>query len=183
MATTQWVMDPAHSEVLFKVRHLLVSKVTGQFKKFNATVTTEDEDISTAKIHFTADISSVSTNNEQRDAHLRNSDFFDAENHPQLTFESDRLEKIDDENYKLYGILTMRGVSKSIVLNVEFGGITKDPWGLTRAGFEVSGKVNRNDFGVSFGIVSETGELLLGHEVTLHAQTEFTKAVPEPAAN
>ncbi|HEY2728220.1 MAG TPA: YceI family protein [Parafilimonas sp.] len=183
MATTQWIMDPVHSEVLFKVRHLLVSKVTGQFKQFNATVTTEDENVSTAKVHFTADINSISTNNEQRDAHLKSGDFFDAENHPQLIFDSERIEKTDEENYKLHGTLSMRGVSKEIMLSVEFGGITKDPWGFTRAGFAISGKVNRDDFGVSFSMISETGELLLGHEVTIQAQAEFTKQVAETVNN
>ena len=175
MATTKWAIDPAHSEVQFKVKHLLISKVTGQFKQFDANVTTQDEDIASAHVHFTADIHSVSTNNDQRDAHLKNGDFFDAETHPQLTFDSDKLEKTDDENYKLYGTLTMRGVSKSIILDVEYGGMTKDPWGFTRVGFAVSGKISRKDFGVSFTMVSETGGLLLGDEVTIQAQTEFVK--------
>lgn len=182
MTKTNWVIDNAHSEVLFKVKHMMVSKVTGQFRTFNATVETEGEDFSTAKIHFTADISSISTNNEQRDAHLRTGDFFDAENHPQLTFESSRFEKVDDENYKLHGTLTMRGVSKEVTLNVEFGGIAQNPWGNTIAGFTIDGKINRKDFGVSFSMVSETGGILLGEEVSLHAQAEFIKeAVTVPA--
>src|SRR5438105_1189220 len=132
MAKTKWVMDPAHSEIQFKVRHMMISTVTGHFKQFNATVETEGDDITTAKVHFTADISSISTNNEQRDAHLRTGDFFDAEKHPQLSFESDRLEKINDEQYKLYGTLTIRGTSKQVVFNVEYGGLMQDPWGNTR---------------------------------------------------
>ena len=175
MATTQWAIDPTHSEILFKVKHLLISKVTGQFKQFTATVTTEGDDIATAKVHFTADIESISTNNEQRDAHLKNTDFFDATTHPQLTFESTKLEKIDDEKYKLHGTLTMRGTSKPIVLDVEYGGMTKDPWGFTRVGFEVTGKISRKEFGVSFSPVSETGGLLLGDDVAVHVQTEFVK--------
>ena len=185
MAITKWSIDPTHSEIHFKVKHLMVSWVTGSFKQFNATIETEGDDISTAKVHFTADISSISTNNEQRDAHLRTGDFFDAENHPQLIFKSDRLEKIparagtdgDDENYKLYGTLTMRGNSKKIVLNVEYGGNTQDPWGNTRIGFSVSGKINRKDFGVSFSMVSETGGILLGEDVTITANAEFVKQV------
>jgi polyisoprenoid-binding protein YceI len=149
--------------------------VTGSFKQFNATVETEGDDITTAKIHFTADIHSISTNNEQRDAHLRTGDFFDAENHPQLTFESNKLEKTGDENYKLYGTLTMRGVSKPVVLNVEYGGNAQDPWGNTRIGASVSGKIHRKDFGVSFSMVSETGGVLLGEEVTINANAEFIK--------
>src|SRR5690348_3772087 len=143
MAKTKWIIDPVHSEIHFKVRHLLVSWVTGSFQKFNADVETDGDDFTTAKIKFTADLHSISTNNEQRDAHLRSGDFFDVENHPQVTFESERLEKVDDENYKLYGTLTMRGVSKKISLNVEFGGIAQDPWGNTRTGFTLTGKINR----------------------------------------
>ena len=144
MATTTWALDATHSEVGFKVRHMLVSNVSGQFKQFNASVETDGEDMSTAKVHFTADLSSISTNNEQRDGHLKSTDFFDAENHPQLSFESSKLEKVDADNYKMHGTLTMRGKSNPVTLNVVFGGIVeKDPWGLTRAGFEVSGKINR----------------------------------------
>lgn len=177
MTTTKWAMDSGHSEIHFKVRHMLVSWVTGSFKNFNAEVTTTGDDISTAKVRFTAEINSITTNNEQRDAHLRTGDFFDAENHPHLIFESSRLEKKDDENYKLYGTLTMRGVSKHIVLNAEFGGFVQDPWGNTRTGLTVSGKINRKDFGVSFSMVSETGSILLGEEVTINANVEFTKQV------
>ena len=175
MAITKWSLDPTHSEIHFKVRHLMVSWVTGSFKQFNATVETEGDDITTAKVHFTAEIHSISTNNEQRDAHLRTGDFFDAENHPQLTFESNKLEKISDEHYKLYGTLTMRGVSKPVVLNAEYGGKAQDPWGNTRIGVSVSGKINRKDFGVNFSMVSETGGILLGEEVTINANTEFVK--------
>jgi polyisoprenoid-binding protein YceI len=182
MATTKWALDPTHSEIHFKVKHLLISTVTGQFSKFSATVETEGDDFTTAKVHFTAEINSISTNNEQRDGHLKTGDFFDAENHPQLIFESDSLEKIDDENYKLHGTLTMRGTSRKITLNVEFGGTTQDPWGNTRVGFSLNGKINRKDFGVSFGMVSETGALLLGEEVKIDANTEFVKQVEKQAA-
>jgi len=182
MATTKWALDPTHSEIQFKVKHLMISNVTGQFGKFDASVETNGDDISTAKISFSADINSISTNNEQRDAHLRTSDFFDAENHPQLTFVSSKLEKVDEENYKLHGTLTMRGTSKEITLNVEFGGIITDPWGNTRSGFTVSGKINRQDFGVSFGMVTETGGLLLGNDVSIHAQAEFVKVAEAVAA-
>ncbi len=175
--TTKWVIDNTHSEIHFKVKHLMVSWVTGSFKQFNAIIETNEDDISSAKVSFTADINSISTNNEQRDAHLRTGDFFDAEKFPQLIFESSKLEKIDDSNYKLHGTLTMRGVSKKIILNAEYGGITQDPWGNTRIGFSVSGKINRKDFGVSFSMVSETGGILLGEEVTINANAEFVKQV------
>ncbi len=175
METTKWALDPTHSEIQFKVKHLLISTVTGHFKQFNATIETVGEDLSTAKVHLTADLSSISTNNEQRDAHLRSTDFFDAETHPQLTFEGTSLEQVDEENYKAHGTLTIRGNSKPITLNVELGGKTVDPWGNTRLGFEVSGKINRMDYGVSFGMPSETGAALLGEEVKIQANAEFVK--------
>lgn len=181
MAKVKWALDTTHAEIQFKVKHLMISKVTGGFKKFNAEVTTNGDDIATAKVIFTADVNSISTNNEQRDEHLKNGDFFDTANHPELRFESERLEKIDDENYKLYGTLTMRGISKKITLDVGYSGIIQDPWGNTRVGFEVTGRINRKDFGISHGMVSETGSILLGYDVDIQAQAEFvkqTEAVP-----
>jgi polyisoprenoid-binding protein YceI len=182
MTTTKWVIDPTHSEIQFKVKHMMISTVTGHFKDFNASVETEGEDFSTAKISFSAPISSISTNNEQRDAHLKTGDFFEAETHPELSFTGDKLEKISGEAYKLHGVLSMRGVSKPVVLDVEFGGTTVDPWGNTRAGFEINGKINRKDFGVSFSMVSETGGILLGEEVKLHANAEFVMEAAAKAA-
>jgi len=175
MAKIKWEIDKVHSEVQFKVKHMLISTVTGHFKDFDCTVETENDDFRTAKVHFTADISSISTNNEQRDAHLRTGDFFDAEKHPKLSFEGEKLEKTGDDEFKLYGTLTMRGVSKKIELNVEFGGTTVDPWGKTRAGFSVTGKVNRRDYGVSFSMISETGGILLGDEVKINANAQFVR--------
>lgn len=183
MATTKWALDPTHSELQFKVKHLMISTVTGQFNQFSGTVETDENDFSKAKIEFAAEINSISTNNEQRDAHLKNGDFFDAEKHPQLTFKSDKLEKITDDEYKLLGTLTMRGTGKKVILDVELGGITQDPWGNTRAGFTITGKINRKDFGVSFGAVTETGSLLLGDEVKIIANVQFVKqAVAEAVA-
>jgi polyisoprenoid-binding protein YceI len=177
MATTKWVLDPTHSEIHFKVRHMLISWVTGNFRQFDATVETNGDDINTAKANFTADISSISTNNEARDGHLKTGDFFDADNHPKLSFESTKLEKIDEENYKMYGNLTLRGTTKPVTLNVEFGGITQDPWGNTRTGFSLTGKINRKDFGVSFSMVSETGNILLGEDVSISGNVQFVKQV------
>ena len=175
MNKTKWALDQTHAEIQFKVRHLMVSHVTGHFKNFNATVETEDDDLTTAKVHFTADVDSISTNNAQRDAHLKTGDFFDAENHPQIVFEGTKLEKTGLDEYKLQGILTMRGISKPVVLNVEFGGIVQDPWGFTRTGFSITGKINRKEWGVSFSMVSETGSILLGEDVSIAANVEFVK--------
>lgn len=175
MTATKWTIDPSHSEIQFKVRHLMVSYVTGQFTQFNATVETKGDDFTTAKVNFTADVNSISTNNEQRDAHLKNNDFFDAENHPELKFQSEKIEKLSDDEYHVEGILTIRGIGKKVVLNAEYGGIMTDPWGNTRTGFTITGKINRKDFGVSFGMVSETGGVLLGDDVKISANAEFVK--------
>jgi polyisoprenoid-binding protein YceI len=175
MSTTKWVLDPTHSELQFKVKHLMISTVTGQFNRFSGVVETEETDFTKARIDFTAEINSISTNNEQRDAHLKNGDFFDAANHPQLSFTSDKMKKINDEEYKLEGTLTLRGTRKKVHLDVELGGITQDPWGNTRAGFTITGKINRQDFGISFGAVTETGGLLLGDEVKIMANVQFVK--------
>lgn len=175
MSTTKWALDPTHSEVQFKVKHLMISTVTGHFKKFDASVETQGEDFSTARIHFSADLDSITTNNEQRDGHLKTTDFFDAQNHPKITFEGNKLEKVSDEQYKLHGNFTIRGVSKPVVLDVEYGGIAKDPWGNTRAGFSVNGKINRKDFGINFGAVTETGGLVVSDDVKLHSNVEFVK--------
>jgi polyisoprenoid-binding protein YceI len=180
MSMTKWVLDPAHSEFQFKVRHMLISNVSGHFKSFNATAETDGDDISNAKVHFTADVSTISTNNEQRDAHLRSGDFFDAENQPQITFDGQGLTPKGDD-YTMTGTLTMRGVSKPITINVEYGGKIVDPWGNNRAGYTVTGKINRKDFGVSFSMVSETGGIMLGEEVSFTANVEFVQEVAQPA--
>jgi polyisoprenoid-binding protein YceI len=177
MSKTKWVMDAAHSEIQFKIKHLMITNITGQFTKFEGTVETEGEDFATAKAHITADISSISTNNTQRDGHLQAEDFFDTKNHPQLRFESEKMEKVNEENYKLHGTLTMRGVSKKVVLDAELGGIVKDPRGNIKAGFTITGKINRKDFGVSFGMLTETGGMALGEEVKLNISAQFTKEV------
>ena len=182
MANQTWALDPTHSELQFKIKHLMISTVSGQFNKFRATVETENDDFEKAKVHFEATVDSISTNNEQRDAHLKNGDFFDAEKYPAIIFESEKMEKTGDDEYKLHGTLTMRGVSKKIILNAAFGGIAKDPWGNTRTGFSVTGRINRNDFGMSFGAVSETGGLLLGDEVKINANVQFVKEAVAVAA-
>src|ERR1700712_3398021 len=175
MSTTKWALDPTHSEIQFKVKHLLISTVSGDFKKFDASVETEGDDFTATKIQFSANIDSISTNNEQRDAHLKNGDFFDADTHPKLSFVSDNLVKVEDEVYNIHGQLTIKGVTKDVTLKAEFGGSTTDPWGNTRVGFELSGKIDRSEFGISFGMVSETGGLLLGNDVKIFANAEFVK--------
>ncbi len=177
MATTKWVLDPSHSEVTFKVKHMMISNVSGQFNKFDATVETEGEDFMTAKVTFTAATDSISTNNEQRDGHLKSPDFFDVANYPELKFVATKYENVDnDGSYDIYGDLTLHGVTKNVKLEAEFGGVIKDPWGNTRAGIVVSGKINRKDFGLSFHAVTEAGNVVLSDEVRVHVGLEFVKA-------
>jgi polyisoprenoid-binding protein YceI len=175
MAKNTWVLDAAHSEVQFRVRHMMVSNVTGQLKKFDVTVDTDGEDFSTAKIRFTGDPNSISTNNEQRDGHLQSNDFFDTASHPEIIFEGEGLEKTGDDTFKLNGTLTIRGVSKPVTLDVEYGGMAKNPWGNTVAGFAVTGKINRKDFGLVYNAALETGGVLIGDEVKIFAQAEFVR--------
>jgi len=174
---TNWILDPSHSKVEFKVKHMMISNVSGQFKKFDAQVETEGEDFMTAKVTFTADIDSIDTGSEQRDGHLKSVDFFDAANFPQLKFVATKYENVDnDGDYEVYGDLTIRGVTQPVKLDVEFGGVIKDPWGATRAGFTVTGKINRKTFGLTWSGVTETGSLVVSDEVRLHVDLEFVKA-------
>ena len=175
MATTKWTLDPAHSEIQFKIRHLMITHVTGSFGKFNVDVETNDQDFETAKIRFTADVDSVTTNNDQRDGHLKSADFFESSKFPAVSFVSTKLEKVSGEDYLLYGDLTFHGVTKNIKLNVEFGGVIKDPWGNTRAGFTVEGKFNRKDFGMVWNAATEAGGVVVGDDVKIHASVQFVK--------
>jgi len=175
MSLTKWSLDPIHSEITFKVKHLMISTVTGNFKQFNLTVETENEDFSTAKkIKFSADIDSINTNNEQRDAHLKSADFFNVEQHPQILFSGTHYEANEDEG-KLDGNLTIAGITKPITLDVEFGGIVADPFGQTKAGFTVTGKLSRKDFGITYGSATETGGVLLGDEIKINAEIQLVK--------
>jgi polyisoprenoid-binding protein YceI len=177
MATTKWVLDPSHSEVEFKVKHMMISTISGKFTKFDADLQTEDEDFMTAKISFTVDADSITTNNEQRDGHLKASDFLDTANFPKIKFVAAKYENVDnDGSYEVYGDLTIRGVTKQVKLDAEFGGVIKDPWGNTRAGITVSGKINRKEFGVQFHAVTETGGIVVSDEVRIHVALEFIKA-------
>ena len=176
MANAKWVLEPTHSEVQFKIRHMMISNVTGHFGKFDATVETEGDDFTSAKISFSADVDSISTNNEQRDGHLKSPDFFDMASHPQITFESTGMDKLSDDAYKLHGNLTMRGTTKPVTLDVEYGGTIKDPWGNMRAGFTVEGKLNRKDYGLHWTSLTEAGGLVVADEVKLHANVEFVKS-------
>jgi len=175
MKTTKWVIDPAHSEIQFKVKHMMITTVTGSFKEFKSEAETEGENFETAKVSFEANTASVFTNAEQRDAHLRSADFFDSENHPLMSFVSSTLEKIDDESWQLKGDLTIRGISKPVKLDVEFGGVGKDPWGNTKAGFSLNGKINRKDWGLNWNAALEAGGVLVSDDVRIYAEVQFAK--------
>ena len=177
MTITKWAIDPAHTEVQFKVKHLVISNVTGSFKTFSGSVTTEGEDFETAKIDFALDVQSIDTNQSQRDEHLRSGDFFDAPNYPQIKFISTSLKKVSGINYKLSGNLTMRGITQPLDLNVEYGGSEKDGYGNVKHGFEVTGKINRKDFGITHNIVTEAGGLTLGEEIKLIANIQIAQVV------
>jgi polyisoprenoid-binding protein YceI len=175
MTKTKWVIDPAHSEVNFKVKHLMISTVTGSFRKFSGELTTEGDDILTASdIAFTADIDSIDTNNVQRDGHLKSADFFSAEEHPQVKFVGNHYES-EGYDAKLHGDLTIKGVTKPVTLNVEFGGIVQDPYGQTKAGFTVTGKISRKEFGLSWSAVTEAGSVVVGDEIKINAEVQFIK--------
>jgi polyisoprenoid-binding protein YceI len=170
-----WKIDPTHSEVEFKIRHLMITNVTGYFGKYDATVESNNDDFTDAKINFEADVTSISTKNEQRDQHLQAEDFFHAAQYPKITFVSTGVTKVDSDEYKVAGNLTIRGISKPVELAVEFSGIVKDPYGQTKAGFEIKGKINRKDYGLTYDAVTETGGVLLSDEVKLQAGVQLVK--------
>jgi polyisoprenoid-binding protein YceI len=168
-------IDPAHSDIQFKVKHLMITNVTGSFGKFDATLEAGKDDFSDAKASFEADIDSITTGNEQRDGHLKGEDFFAAEAHPKLSFVSTNIQKLNEEDYKLTGDLTVRGVTKPITLDVTYNGTVVDPYGQTKAGFEATGKINRKDFGLNWSAVTEAGGLVVSDEVKLSLNVQLIK--------
>lgn len=175
MATlTKWVLDPMHSEVQFKVKHLVISTVTGSFKSFEGSLETENEDFTGADINFSLDVNSVDTNQTQRDEHLKGADFFDAEKYPKITFKSTSFTKNGDD-YKLVGDLTIKDITKPVTLAVEHGGTAGDFYGNTKAGFEITGKVNRKEFGLTWDGVTEAGSIVVGEDIKLIINVQFAK--------
>ncbi|NIG52774.1 YceI family protein [Chitinophaga sp. Cy-1792] len=172
---TTWKIDPSHSDVQFKVKHLMITTVTGQFGTFDATMQTTGNDFTNATISFEADVNSITTQNAQRDQHLLQGDFFEVEKFPKLNFVSKEVKKIDNETYKLIGDLTIRDNTRPVELNVEYGGEVVDPWGQVKAGFELSGKINRKDFGLTFHAVTEAGGVMLSDDVKLLASVQMVK--------
>jgi len=175
MSKTIWNVDPLHSEVLFKVKHLVISTVTGSFKSFSGKVVTEEDQFENAEIEFAIDVHSVDTGQPGRDEHLRNADFFEAETHPQFRFVSTSFTKIKADLYKLVGNLTIKGITKEVELEAEYGGTEKDSWGNIKVGFEVSGTIDRKDFNVTFNALTETGGLALGEKIKIIANIQLAK--------
>jgi polyisoprenoid-binding protein YceI len=180
MAT--YKIDPLHSEIKFKVKHLMISNVTGEFKTFDATIEAENEDFSDAIISFEADIDSISTNQEQRDAHLKSDDFFNAEKFPKLLFTSTSVTKTAEHELLVKGNLTIRDVTKEITLKAEIGGTMVDFYGQTKVGFEAAGTIHRKDFNLNWDAVTEAGGIVVSNDIKLLLAIQFTKvAVLEEA--
>ncbi|MFA9186860.1 YceI family protein [Flavobacterium magnesitis] len=175
MATTKWTIDSTHSEIGFKVKHMMFTNVSGKFNSYEATIITDEDNFENASIEFSADINSIDTNNADRDDHLKSGDFFDVENHPKLTFKGTSFTK-DGDDYELVGDLSLRGVTKSVKLATEFSGLMKDPWGNTKAGLNISGKINRKDWGLNWNSALEAGGVLVGEEVRLNIELQLIKA-------
>lgn len=170
-----WTLDNMHSSVTFKVRHLVISSVTGQFKTFEGSVVSDKNDFSDAEISFSADVASVDTGVEQRDNHLKSPDFFDAGQHPKLTFKSTSVESKSGGDYTIKGELSIRGITKPITVEGEFGGIQQDMYGRTVAGFELTGKIDRQDYGLHWSAVTEAGSIVAGNDVKIMISAELIK--------
>jgi polyisoprenoid-binding protein YceI len=174
LTATKWALDLAHTEVEFKVKHLVISTVTGRFSKFDGVVKSENEDFDQAQVSFSIDVNSINTNNEDRDNHLRSDDFFAVEKFPNIVFENGILSK-GNGDYKLSGDLTIRDITRPITLDVDFNGTQKDPWGNVKAGFELSGKLNRKDFNLTWNAITEAGSMLVGEDVRLVINAQLAR--------
>ncbi|MBC8035374.1 MAG: YceI family protein [Chitinophagaceae bacterium] len=172
---TKWLIDPTHSEIQFKVKHLMITTVTGDFKTYTLEVETETDDFSTTKqVSFSTDIASIDTKNEQRDGHLKSPEFFDVENHPKITFTSSSYKSDGDEG-SITGNLTIKGITHPVTFKSEFGGIVVDPYGQTKAGFTINGKISRKEFGLTWSAVTEAGNVVLSDEIKLVAEVQLVK--------
>ncbi|MBK6484586.1 MAG: YceI family protein [Chitinophagales bacterium] len=175
MATVKWTLDKAHSQLQFKVRHMMLTTVTGDFKEFDIEVETAGDDFSTAKINVTANIESVASGSEQRDTHLKSDDFFNAEKFPALSFTGTSLTHAGDDHWILQGDLTIRDITKPVSFQVLYMGMIDDPWGNKKAGFEVNGKVSRKEYGLLWNVVTEAGGVVASDDVRIHCNVQFIK--------
>jgi len=168
-----WKIDNMHSEIGFKVRHMMISNISGSFAAFDATLTSE-EGFQNPSFDFTAEVNSIQTGVADRDGHLKSGDFFNAEAFPQLTFRSTAVEK-NDANWVINGEMTIKGTSHPVTLHAEFAGVAVDPYGQTKTGLSLTGKIKRSDFGLTWSAVTEAGNIVLGDEITLNAEVQFVK--------
>ena len=175
-AQTNWTMDFFYSKIEFTVTHLMISEVTGKFKIYEGKVTSTKEDFTDSKIKFTAEVNSINTDDEKRDGHLKSDDFFNVEKYPKITFKSKTFKKVDAKNYKLSGDLTIRDVTKPVDFDVVYNGIIKDPWGNTKAGFKLTGNINRMDYGLKWNAAVEAGGVVVSEKVHIKCDIELLKA-------
>ncbi len=174
---TKWVIDPAHSEVGFKVKHLMITNIKGSFSEYDASIYTTGNDFLSAEVDFWINTGTITTGSADRDVHLRSADFLDADQFPQIQFSGNTYEAVDhDGSYNLHGDLTIKGITKRIKLGIEFGGVMKDPWGNEKAGVTVNGKVNRKDWGLNWNAALEAGGVLVGDEVRIECDLQLKKA-------
>jgi polyisoprenoid-binding protein YceI len=167
-----WQIDTSHSHIGFSVKHMMIATVRGEFKAYTGTLALDTDDLTQSVFTGEIDIASIDTREPKRDEHLRSADFFDAEAHPTMTFQSTRIERVDGNDYRIVGDLTIKGITKEVVLEAEFAGIHKDPWGNTRTGFTASATLDRKDFGLSWNAALETGGVLVGEKVKLSLDIE-----------
>ncbi len=172
---TNWKIDTLHSQIGFKVKHMMITNVTGAFDQFDATIDVEDNDFTSAEFAFNANVDSINTGVADRDAHLKSEDFFNAAAHPHLTFKSTGVKKISENDYEIHGDITIREVTKPIVLKADFGGVVVDPYGQTKTGFSVEGKIKRSDFGLTWSAITEAGSIVVSDEVKLNCEIQFVK--------
>jgi polyisoprenoid-binding protein YceI len=172
---TTWAIDPSHSELLFKVKHLMITNVKGEFRKFSGTIESDGNGFNDAEVNVTIDARSIFTNDASRDGHLKSADFFDTETYPELSFKGSNFKKLDNENYQLRGMLTIKGVSKVVILDVEFGGLVRDPYGNDKAGFSIRGKISRKEWGLNWNAALETGGVMVSDEVRISAEVQLVK--------
>lgn len=175
MAKSNWVLDPTHSEVGFRVKHMMFTNVSGKFNEFSVSVSNENDDFSNSSIVFEADVNSIDTGNGERDNHLKSADFFDAENFPKLSFTATSVEKASEGTYTISGDLTIKETTKPVKLAAEYSGLLKDPWGNSKIALSIESKINRKDFGLSWNAALETGGVLVGEEVKLVAEVQLVK--------
>ncbi|PKB18796.1 YceI family protein [Flavobacterium sp. 5] len=175
MTKSTWAIDPTHSEIGFKVKHMMFTNVSGKFNDFKASIENEDDNFEISKINFSADVSSVDTNNADRDNHLRSNDFFDVDTFPKISFTSTKITKINDGLFQINGDLTIKNVTKSIALETEYSGLMEDPWGNTKIGLSITGKIDRKEFGLTWNSTLETGGVLVGEEIKLNSEIQFIK--------